>query len=119
MILDGTDSNTAGIVLSYACKIAEDYSRQMLVEPLPEIAGPAVTLPGQVDLRSRAWFNENLESRNFFVPGVIVIVVGLVTLLLDQHGRGAREGDRHHGADHGHADHAGRVHPRQDACLSR
>ncbi len=37
---------------------------------------------GTVDLRTRAWFNENLESRNFFVPGVLVVVVTLATLLL-------------------------------------
>jgi ABC-2 type transport system permease protein len=33
-------------------------------------------------LRSRAWFNENLESRNFFVPGVLVMVVAMTTQLL-------------------------------------
>ena len=38
--------------------------------------------PLEIDFRSRAWFNENLESRNYFVPGVIVIVVSLVSLLL-------------------------------------
>ena len=37
---------------------------------------------GTIDLRTRAWFNENLESRNFFVPGVLVVVVTLATLLL-------------------------------------
>ncbi|MGA2257508.1 MAG: ABC transporter permease, partial [Thermoguttaceae bacterium] len=38
--------------------------------------------PVQIDFRPRAWFNENLDSRNYFVPGVIVIVVSLVSLLL-------------------------------------
>ena len=37
---------------------------------------------GQVDLETRAWFNENLESRNFYVPGVIALLVMLITLLL-------------------------------------
>jgi ABC-2 type transport system permease protein len=36
----------------------------------------------QVRLDTRAWFNENLESRNFYVPGVIAMMVMLVTLLL-------------------------------------
>jgi len=81
LILDGTGSNTAGIVLSYAGKIAEEYSRQVLVSRYQKSLG-AITMPGQVDLRSRAWFNDNLESREFYVPGVIVIVVTLVTLLL-------------------------------------
>jgi len=35
-----------------------------------------------VELQSRAWFNENLESRNFYVPGVIAIIVMLITLML-------------------------------------
>ncbi len=39
-------------------------------------------LPVKLDFRTRAWFNENLDSRNYFVPGVIVIVVSLVSLLL-------------------------------------
>jgi ABC-2 type transport system permease protein len=37
---------------------------------------------GVVDLRSRAWFNEDLESRNYFVPGVMALLVMLVSLML-------------------------------------
>ena len=53
----------------------------MLLERFARLHGATRPL-GRVDLRTRAWFNENLESRNFYVPGVIVIVVTLVTLLL-------------------------------------
>ncbi|MFZ5832699.1 MAG: ABC transporter permease, partial [Planctomycetota bacterium] len=81
LILDGTDSNTAGIVASYAGKIAADYSQKVLVERIAQRLG-AADRPKLMELRTRAWFNENLESRNFYVPGVIVIVVTLVTLLL-------------------------------------
>lgn len=81
VIVDGTDSNTAGIVLSYASRITSQYSRQVQLERYSRSLG-AARQPGQVELRTRAWFNENLESRNYFVPGVIVIVVTLVTLLL-------------------------------------
>ncbi len=81
IILDGTDSNTAGIVLSYANRIVSQYSTQVQMEHFLRQLG-AVREPGRIDLRTRAWFNENLESRNYFVPGVIVIVVTLVTLLL-------------------------------------
>ena len=38
--------------------------------------------PPRVIVETRAWFNENLESRNFYVPGVIVLIVTLVTLML-------------------------------------
>ena len=81
VIVDGTDSNTAAVVGRYAAEIAADYSRQVLVERMARSAA-GLRPPGLPKLRTRNWFNENLESRNFFVPGVIVIVVTLVTLLL-------------------------------------
>jgi ABC-2 type transport system permease protein len=80
-ILDGTDSNTAAIVLGYAARITTGMSQQLLVERFRRQLGVQPEA-GLVDLRSRAWFNENLESRYFFVPGVIVIVVSIATLLL-------------------------------------
>jgi len=81
VILDGTDSNTAGIVLSYVNRIAGDYSQRTLIERYQRSLGGG-QVPGHVELRTRAWFNENLESRNFYVPGVIVTVVSVVTLVL-------------------------------------
>jgi ABC-2 type transport system permease protein len=81
VICDGTDSNTAAIALSYVNRIAGDYSNEMLTRRVQRNA-PVAELPVRVDFRTRAWFNENLDSRNYFVPGVIVIVVSLVSLLL-------------------------------------
>ena len=81
LILDGTDSNTAGIVLAYAARIAEQFSGDVLSANLRRQRGLAPRL-AQVDLRSRAWFNDNLESRNFFVPGIIAAIVTLTSLLL-------------------------------------
>jgi ABC-2 type transport system permease protein len=81
MILDGTDSNTAAIVLGYGRKIIFEYSREILLKRSARLPGGG-SYPGQVNLESRAWFNENLESRNFYVPGVIALLVMLITLLL-------------------------------------
>ncbi|MGA2060710.1 MAG: ABC transporter permease [Thermoguttaceae bacterium] len=81
VLVDGTDSNTANIVQSYAVKIAAAYSQNILIERYDRLLG-AINLPGRPDLQTRAWFNENLESRNFFVPGVLVVVVSVVTMLL-------------------------------------
>ena len=81
VIVDGTDSNTAGIVLSYAARITSAFSEQIVVDRFDRLTGSHRDA-NLVDLRSRAWFNENLESRNYFVPAVIVVVVTLVTLLL-------------------------------------
>jgi ABC-2 type transport system permease protein len=81
VIVDGADSNTAGIVMSYVGKITAEFSRQVLIERFERLLG-GQRQPGRPELRTRAWFNDNLESRNFYVPGVLVIVVTLATLLL-------------------------------------
>jgi ABC-2 type transport system permease protein len=81
VIADGTDSNTAGIVLGYTGRIAGEFSGKVLLTRFSRLRGEG-PLPGNVELISRAWFNENLESRNFYVPGVIAIIVMLVTLML-------------------------------------
>lgn len=81
LLLDGTDSNTAGIVANYATKIVADYSQNVLLQRTNRLLGP-FRQPGRVEVARRAWFNENLESRNFYVPGVIALVVMLVSLML-------------------------------------
>jgi len=81
VIVDGTDSNTAGIILMYANKIVGDYNQRVLVDRALRASGQ--TLPSNpVGLASRAWFNPNLESRNFFVPGVIALLVMVITIIL-------------------------------------
>jgi len=81
VIVDGTDSNTEGIVLDYSTKITGGFSQDLVLERFRRIKG-AATKPAEVILLTRAWFNENLESRNFYIPGVIAIIVMLITLML-------------------------------------
>lgn len=81
MLLDGTDSNTARIALDYGVRIAAEYSDGIRVSEAWRHAGQRPPSVG-VRLETRAWFNENLESRNFYVPGVIAMLVMLITLLM-------------------------------------
>ena len=71
VILDGTDSNTALIALGYINEIAngfaQDYAYDNLTRKAPSIA---VHLPN-VELARRPWYNPNLESQWFFVPGTV------------------------------------------------
>ena len=81
VIVDGTDSNTAAVVLSYASRITGEYSGgvrldRMRRQPVPFPGPPSV------ELAPRAWFNENLESRYTFLPGIIAFIVMLVTVML-------------------------------------
>jgi ABC-2 type transport system permease protein len=81
LILDGTDSNTAGIALNYAARIVASYSGKARLDAASRAGGQQVPVRG-VELVSRAWFNENLESKNFFVPAVITNIVFIITMLL-------------------------------------
>ena len=81
VIVDGTDSNTASIVLSYAARITAEFSGSVR---LSRMERHPVPFPGppSVSLAPRAWFNENLESRFTFLPGIIAFIVMLVTVML-------------------------------------
>ncbi len=81
VIADGTDSNTARLALNYSEEITAQYAREVLASRISRMSGPLDVLTG-VDLEVRAWFNENLESRNFYVPGVISLLVMVVTVML-------------------------------------
>ncbi len=89
-LLDGTNSNTAAIVSSYisqtvATFTAATFKKQAasrLVAATTQRGG-AVYLPlGGVVAETRIWFNPNLESRDYFIPGVVVNIIALVTVTL-------------------------------------
>ncbi len=81
IILDGTDSNTAGIILMYANKIAGAFNQRVLLDRMTRMGGGGFPATA-VSLASRAWFNPNLESRNYFIPGVIALLVMVITVIL-------------------------------------
>ena len=80
LAFDGSDSNTTMVVMGYANTIVSNYQYALMQEKV-EAAGWTSTLPS-IDLRDRAWFNGNLISRNFYLPGVIATIVTMMSLLL-------------------------------------
>jgi ABC-2 type transport system permease protein len=80
LAFDGTDSNTAMIVMSYASTIVDDY-RYNLIRNDAQSKGLVNSSFG-VDLKDRAWFNENLISTNYYLPGVIATIVTMMSLML-------------------------------------
>ncbi len=90
VLVEGTNSNTASIVTSYAGRTIARFSAEMLQEQqrIKSVARTVqsgapihVTIP-QLSVRPRVWFNADLRSRNYFIPGVIVNIITLVTLSL-------------------------------------
>jgi ABC-2 type transport system permease protein len=79
-IVDGADSNTAGILLGYARAVTAAHNRRILLDWAGRATGAVPADP--IDLRIRVWFNPDLESRNFIVPGIMAVIMGLIAALL-------------------------------------
>jgi len=83
VIVDATDSNAALIVSRYAGTVIADYNQEQLNQRLARQGQVWAAQSGlALDMEPRAWFNPNLVSRYSMVPGVIAMVVLLVSLML-------------------------------------
>jgi len=78
LLLDGSDSNTANVAQGYVTQIVNADSTRIILERL----GPKSTLPVAIDPRIRVWFNPDLKSVNFMVPGVIALILTIVTMIM-------------------------------------
>ncbi len=80
IITDGTEAVTSGVVSGYLTAAIGMYTSRRLAEETA--ASGRTPAPPAVDLQTVAWFNPGLESRFFFVPGVIAMIVMIITLML-------------------------------------
>ena len=76
VVADGTDSNSTTVALGYATNLIGAYAQELegLVAAQPFKAAPV-----PIDARIRVWFNPQLESRFFMIPGVLALVLLVVT----------------------------------------
>lgn len=79
-LIDGSDSNTATIALGYAESVARGYSREIAFREAR--VGGAGTLRDPLEVRPRVWFNEDMESKNYIVPGLIAVIMMAIAALL-------------------------------------
>ncbi len=80
ILIDGSDPNFAGIIRGYLLAFTEQYNQKLLFNFLNRQGREEIKPP--VNGRSRIWFNEELESRNFIIPGLIAIIIMIVGALL-------------------------------------
>lgn len=78
--VDGSDSNTAALVLGYTQAVTAAFNQQIALKQIQRAVGPVAAPP--LDLRARVWFNADLESKNFIIPGIIAVIMGLIAALL-------------------------------------
>jgi ABC-2 type transport system permease protein len=79
IVLDGADANTANILLGYATQIISSYSQIVVAQYANRIAGHNIAM---VVPEPRVWFNPDLLSSNFMVPGVVALVLMIITMTL-------------------------------------
>jgi ABC-2 type transport system permease protein len=88
VLVDGTNSNTASLVASYGGEIIAAFSNDVMADRRTSqilsrgAAAPVNMVFPQVSARTRVWFNPDLYSRNYFVPGVVANIIMMVTLML-------------------------------------
>ena len=80
VLLDGSDPNFAGLSRGYITAFVEGYNRDRLIDFLNRTGRERINPP--VEGRIRVWFNEDLESQNFIVPGIIAIIIMIVGAML-------------------------------------
>jgi ABC-2 type transport system permease protein len=80
VLLDGTDSNTANIILSYVQAVARQYNQEKTFLKVERMGMERLNAP--VEGRTRVWFNEDLESKNYFIPGLVAVIMSIIGVLL-------------------------------------
>ncbi len=81
LILDGSDSMTASVVSGYASGVISDYSSRIAFQRLARLRGAVPRIPG-IEERLRVWYNPELRSVNYMVPGVLGSLMVVVTMVL-------------------------------------
>lgn len=76
-VVDGSDANTATIVLAYSEAIARTFSAKVMLR------GAKMDQPlSSITPESRVWYNEELASRNMIVPGLVAVIMMIIAAML-------------------------------------
>ena len=81
LIIDGTDPTTARTALNSGILISQVYSLELKSQAMKKLGVSAGTLPG-VNLNSRVWYNPNLKSSRFTIPGLVGLILQNITIML-------------------------------------
>jgi ABC-2 type transport system permease protein len=80
LLADGSDANSANISLGYASQIVSKYSRSIVADVQKRF--PQAQRTSRISPETRVWYNPDLRSRNFMVPGVLALVLMIITMTL-------------------------------------
>ncbi len=81
VIADGTDSNSTAIVFGYSNLIIGNYTQRKIAERIDSYGAAGIEI-GEVGIQTRAWYNPNLESKYFYVPALVGLMLVVVSMVL-------------------------------------
>jgi ABC-2 type transport system permease protein len=79
-LVDGSDNNSASVLIGYAQAVVQNYSSQLQIDWMQQ-RGLAMQ-PVSLSVQTRTWYNENLESSSFIIPGVLALVMSVIGAFL-------------------------------------
>jgi ABC-2 type transport system permease protein len=79
-LVDATDDNTANVLIGYAQAVVQGYSGEIQINWLRK-RGQSIE-PTVLSVETRTWYNEDLESSAFIVPGVLALVMSVIGAFL-------------------------------------
>jgi len=79
-LVDGSDDNTANVLIGYSQAVVQGYSAQVQIDWLRE-RGLSIQ-PAAMSVETRTWYNEDLESSAFIIPGVLALVMSVIGAFL-------------------------------------
>ncbi len=80
LIVDGSDSTSATVAIGYVKAIISNYNIDAKIDELKRAGISSIDLP--LDIRNRVWYNPELQSKNFIIPGLIVIILAIISALI-------------------------------------
>lgn len=82
VLVDGSNSTVANQALNLSRAIGQNRSIQMVQQRISELVGAPVTFNEPLEVRAKALFNPDLKSANFMIPGLLGVIMQLVTVML-------------------------------------
>lgn len=87
IIADGSDANSAGVALGYATNLIAGYGQELSARRMQQPSAAAVRArAGSLEPRVRIWFNPRLQSRDFMIPGIVALLLLVITTNLSAMG---------------------------------
>ncbi|KYZ76637.1 hypothetical protein AXX12_09435 [Anaerosporomusa subterranea] len=80
LIVDGSDANTATIAIGYAQMITDGYSSSLLIKTAQTRGAKTASIP--LEAKPRVWFNQNMQAKNYIIPGLIAVIMMVIAALL-------------------------------------